>query len=131
MRTYLLLYIWPKMLSSSPNVLLKVSETTFPQNLFPSECITVYKDRRTKHFPLEYTQDYSYLKITSIDILTSRLLIPDYNVILFFKVQGFTTASMKLSHIRTLKGWGSQLIKALNIERVGLKSTIRAIYFLI
>ena len=37
-RTYLLLYIW----SSSRGALLKLSKTTSPQKLFPSDCITLY-----------------------------------------------------------------------------------------
>ena len=39
---YLLLNICSKMLSSSRDVLLKLSETTSPQKLFPSDCITLY-----------------------------------------------------------------------------------------
>ena len=41
-RTYFPLYIWSKMLSSSQDVLLKLSETTSPHKLFPSKCITLY-----------------------------------------------------------------------------------------
>ena len=42
-RTYLLLYIWSKMLSASRDSLLKPPKTTSPQKLFPSFCITLYK----------------------------------------------------------------------------------------
>ena len=38
----MLLYIWSKMWSTSQNVLLKLYETTSPQKLFPSDCITLY-----------------------------------------------------------------------------------------
>ena len=41
-RTYFLLYIWSEMLALSRYVLLKLSETTSPQKLFPSDCITLY-----------------------------------------------------------------------------------------
>ena len=36
-RTYLLVYIWSEMLSSSWDLLLKLSETTYSQKLFPSD----------------------------------------------------------------------------------------------
>ena len=38
----MLLHIWSKMLSSSQNVLIKLSKTTSPQKLFPTDCITLY-----------------------------------------------------------------------------------------
>ena len=41
-REYLLLYIWSKMLSSSQDVLLKLSETTSPPKRIPTDCITLY-----------------------------------------------------------------------------------------
>ena len=41
-RTYVLLYIWYKMLFSSCNALLKLSKTTYPQKLFDYDYITLY-----------------------------------------------------------------------------------------
>ena len=41
-RTYLLLYIWSKLLSSSRDALLKLSEATNPQKMFASDCNTLY-----------------------------------------------------------------------------------------
>ena len=34
-------YVWSKMLSSLTDALLKLSKTTSPPNLFPSDCITL------------------------------------------------------------------------------------------
>ena len=41
-RAYLLLYISSKILNSSKYTLLKLSKTTSPEELFPSDCITLY-----------------------------------------------------------------------------------------
>ena len=38
----MLLYIWSKMLCSSQDAFLKLSKTTSPQNLYLSDCITLY-----------------------------------------------------------------------------------------
>ena len=40
-RTYLLLYIWSRMLFSSRDALLKLTKTTSTQIPFPSDCITL------------------------------------------------------------------------------------------
>ena len=42
-QTYLLVFIWSKIWSSSQNVWLKLSETTSPQKRFPSDCIALYR----------------------------------------------------------------------------------------
>ena len=41
-RTYLLLYIWTKMLPASQDASLKLYKTTFSKKMVPSDCITLY-----------------------------------------------------------------------------------------
>ena len=45
-RTYLLIYIWSKMLSSSLDTLSKLSKTTYPQKLFANDCVTLYMQKK-------------------------------------------------------------------------------------
>ena len=59
-----ILYIWTRLLSSSRNVLLKLSETTSPSKLFPSDCITLYWN--TPHY-YTYKWKKCYSGPTKID----------------------------------------------------------------
>ena len=42
--TYLLVYIWSKLLSSSLDALLKLFKTSSPQKLFDYDCVTLHEN---------------------------------------------------------------------------------------
>ena len=76
--TYSLLYIWSKMLSSSRDVLLKLSVTTSHQKLFQSDCITLYCTYYTKISIIDWTISW----LDGISILT-----PFFHLQIFLQLQ--------------------------------------------
>ena len=52
---HLLLYIWSKMLSSSLDSLINLSQMTSPHKLIPSDCITLYIHSRNRQRIITYS----------------------------------------------------------------------------
>ena len=69
----MLAYILAKMLSLSQDVLLKLSETTSPQKLFPSDCITLYLQKRRCN--ILKTLIRSILELSNDDETSCEILI--------------------------------------------------------
>ena len=79
-RTYLLLYVWYKILSSSLYTLLKLSKTTPPNKLFDYDCVTLYIEINFLYLGwlIHYCQSRYFLPTSDIQNIMKTVGVTNY-----------------------------------------------------